>query len=84
MKQLLFIDRRGARKQISPMQTQIDPNLCPIGKVKCFGDFGPSYEVGSPLRETEDGDWMVLIKLVATGEETEYPLSKILDDPDAR
>ena len=66
------------------MHTLINPKLCPVGMVKTFGDFGPAYQVGKPIRETEEGDWMVQIKLVATGEDTEYFLSKILDDPAAR
>ena len=67
------------------MQTLIDPSLCPVGKIKSFGDFGPKYQVGNPLRQkSKEGDWAVEIILVESGEKTEYPLSKVLDDPDAR
>ena len=54
------------------------------GKIKSFGVFGPKYEVGEPLRKLADGDWMVRIKLVESGEETEYCYSHLLNDPEAR
>lgn len=54
------------------------------GKIKSFGVFGPKYEVGKPLRQLADGDWMVRIKLVESGEETEYCYSHLLNDPEAR
>jgi hypothetical protein len=56
----------------------------PIGKIKTFGKLGPKYEVGQPLRQLADGDWMVAILLVETGEEAQYPLTHINADPDAR
>jgi len=54
------------------------------GKVKSFGVFGPKYEVGNALRQLVDGDWMVSIKLVGTGEEAEYRYSHLVNDPEAR
>ena len=56
----------------------------PVGKIKSFGAFGPKYEVGAPLRALEDGDWMVEVKLVETGEKAEYRLTHVNDDPEAR
>jgi hypothetical protein len=56
----------------------------PVGKIKTFGDVGEKYEVGRALRQIDDGDWLVEIKLVATGEIVEYRLTHILDDPEAR
>jgi hypothetical protein len=55
----------------------------PTGKIKSFGPFGPKYEVGHPLRQLSDADWMIGIRLVESGETTEYRLSRILDDPEA-
>lgn len=55
----------------------------PLGKIKCFGPSGPKYEVGQPLRQLEDGDWVVEITLIETGEKTEYRLTRITDDPEA-
>ncbi len=55
----------------------------PIRAVKSFGPLGPKYEVGSPIRRLADGDWMVEIVLVETGEKTEYRLSRLNADPEA-
>jgi len=60
------------------------PPDVPFGKIKCFGSFGAKYEVGRPLRALDNGDWMVAIKLVETGEEVEYCFTHIQDDPEAR
>ena len=56
----------------------------PTGKIKSFGAFGPKYEVGLPLRQLDDGDWMVEVKMVETGESAEYRLTHVYDDPEAR
>ncbi|MCC8366955.1 DUF5397 domain-containing protein [Xenorhabdus sp. PB61.4] len=55
----------------------------PVGAIKSFGVFGPKYEVGQLIRQLEDGDWMVEIVLVETGEKTEYRLTHLNDDPKA-
>ena len=56
----------------------------PVGKIKSFGPFGPKYEVGQALRRCEDGEWMVEVKMVESGEAAEYRLTRLLDDPEAR
>ena len=56
----------------------------PVGKIKSFGAFGPKYEVGHALRPLDDGDWLVEVKMVETGETVEYRLTHLLDDPEAR
>lgn len=55
----------------------------PMGTIKSFGPFGPQYEVGGPLRQLDDGDWLVEVVLVASGQKEKYRLSKVLEDPDA-
>ena len=55
----------------------------PIGAIKSFGPVGPKYEVGNLLCQLDDGDWIVEITLIESGEKTEYRLSKINDDPEA-
>jgi hypothetical protein len=60
-----------------------DAPVVPIGKIKSFGMFGPKYEVREALRPLDNGDWMILIKMVETGEETEYRYTHLLDDPEA-
>ena len=62
----------------------VEPPIVAVGKIKSFGAFGPKYEVGEPLRILDDGDWMVQIKLIETGEVTEYRYSHMIDDPEAR
>ncbi len=64
------------------MQSVLAPPI-PIGKIKSFGLFGPKYEVGQPLRQLADGDWMVEVVLVETGEKAEYRLTRLQDDPEA-
>ncbi len=56
----------------------------PVGKFKTFGPFGEEYQVGQPIRQMEDGDWLVEIKMIKTGEAAEYRLAHINDDPEAR
>lgn len=55
----------------------------PVGTIKSFGAFGQKYEVGQPLRPLDDGDWLIEVVLVETGEKTEYRLSHLKDDPKA-
>jgi hypothetical protein len=56
----------------------------PMKAIKSLGTLGPKYEVGRPLRQLADGDWMIEILLVETGEKTEYRLSRLNNDPEAR
>ncbi len=65
------------------MQFHLPSPLHP-GEIKTFGLFGPKYAVGTPLRQLEDGDWLIEITMVETGEKTEYRLAHLLDDPEAR
>lgn len=65
------------------MQAIIAPPTVPVGRIKTFGSFGPKYEVGNPVRQLEDGDWMVEITMVETGEKAEYRLTHLADDPEA-
>lgn len=58
------------------------PPSIPIGKIKSFGPFGPKYEVGRPLRQLDDADWLVEVKMVESGETAQYRLTRILDDPE--
>lgn len=66
------------------MQAVMTAPTVPTGKIKSFGAFGPKYEVGQPLRQLDDGDWMVEVVLVETGEKAEYRLTHVNDDPEAR
>lgn len=55
----------------------------PLGIIKSFGPVGSKYEVIGPSRPLQDGDWLVKIKLVETGEETEYRYTRLMSDPEA-
>lgn len=55
----------------------------PTGTIKTFGLLGIPYEVGESAQELPDGDILVNIILVQTGEKELYKLSKLLQDPDA-
>lgn len=59
------------------------PPFVPEGKIKSFGPVGPKYQVGRLLHRLNDGDWMVEISLVETGEKAEYRLTRLRADPEA-
>ena len=65
------------------MQAVTTPPPVPVGEIKSFGPFGPKYEVGPALHQLDDGDWMVEITLVESGEKAEYRLTHLNDDPEA-
>jgi len=66
------------------MQAALVLPKVPQGAIKNIGDFGPKYQVGPLLRQANNGDWLVEITLVDSGEKTEYYLSHLNNDPDAR
>lgn len=65
------------------MQSKPTSPPIPTGKIKILGPDGPAYEVGQTVRPLEDGDWMVEITLVESGEKTEHRLAQVLSDPEA-
>jgi hypothetical protein len=65
------------------MQAAIAAPIVPVGKIKSFGPVGPKYEVGKLLCQLADGDWMVAITMLETGEQAEYRLTHLNDDPEA-
>lgn len=54
-----------------------------LGSFKTLGAFGPAYQVVEPVRQLADGDWLVRIRLLETGEEVEYRYLHLLSDPKA-
>jgi hypothetical protein len=52
-----------------------------VGSYRRFGELGPVYRVVAPLRRLPDGDLMLRVLLVESGEEAEYRLSHAADDP---
>lgn len=60
-----------------------EPPTVPIGRIKRFGPVGPQYEICRVLRPVDGGYWLLAIKLVDSGEITEYRYSHMVDDPEA-
>ena len=54
-----------------------------IGSFRRFGEAGPVYEVTGIGSVTERGDQMMRIHVFDSGEDAEYKLSDLLDDPAA-
>jgi hypothetical protein len=54
----------------------------PVGVIKQFGPYGPEYEVLGHA-EPEEGEQMLKIVLVRTGEETTYGFDAMMEDPEA-
>jgi hypothetical protein len=65
------------------MQVAIAPPPIPVGKIKSFGPFGPKYEVGQALCQLDDGDWLIEVTMIETGEKAEYRWTHLSDDPEA-
>ncbi len=65
------------------MQTAAAVPWVPTGQIRSFGSAGPIYEVGQAVRQLDDGDWMVEITMVESGELAEYRLTRLSDDPSA-
>jgi hypothetical protein len=55
-----------------------------VGTWRRFGAVGPVYEITNAGREMPDGDRMMRIRVVESGEEVDYRLTDILDDPRER
>jgi len=52
-----------------------------IGTWLRFGPLGPVYQIVGHGHELKNGDWAMRIRVLESGEEVDYPLSRILKDP---
>ena len=52
-----------------------------IGTWRRFGPVGPVYEIISAGAELPDGDRMMRVRVIESGEEVDYRFTDILDDP---
>jgi Family of unknown function (DUF5397) len=52
-----------------------------VGTWRRFGMAGPVYEIISAGEELPGGDRRMRVRVVETGEELDYRLAEILDDP---
>ena len=75
----------------SVRMTQIHPDAAVlpqpanlIGTWRRFGVAGPVYEIIASGEELPDGDRMMRVRVVESGEEVDYRFTHILDDPRER
>ena len=54
-----------------------------VGTFRRFGPVGPVYEVAGVIQDLGDGDTLMKVTLVESGEEAEYRYSNIVDNPKA-
>ena len=52
-----------------------------VGTVRRFGLVGPPYEVIGPAPVSTGGEPRMRIRLIESGEETDYALTQLLADP---
>lgn len=62
---------------------QIEPRTL-IGTWRRFGISGPVYEIIAEGKKLPAGDETLRIRVLETGEELEYKIADILDDPRER
>ena len=55
-----------------------------VGTWRRFGAVGPVYEIIGAGDELPGGDRLMRVRVVETGEELDYRLAEILDDPRER
>ena len=52
-----------------------------VGSIRTFGEYGPMYEVTAVAPPSEQGEPMVSILVVESGETLDYSLEAVLADP---
>lgn len=52
-----------------------------IGTWRRFGAVGPVYEILGKKKKLPGGDTLMQVRVIETGEEVEYKLTDILEDP---
>ncbi|MFO7639720.1 MAG: DUF5397 family protein [Candidatus Competibacteraceae bacterium] len=62
---------------------QIEPQTL-VGTWRRFGISGPVYEILARGEKLPTGDETLRVRVVETGEELDYRLSDVLDDPKER
>ncbi|MDS4023000.1 MAG: DUF5397 family protein [Candidatus Competibacter sp.] len=62
---------------------QIEPHNL-IGTWRRFGISGPVYEILAEGEKLPTGDETLRVRVIETGEELDYKLTDILDDPKER
>jgi hypothetical protein len=52
-----------------------------VGSFRRFGPVGPVYRIIASGAEKDDGDVVMRVRVVESGEELDYPFSSIIQDP---
>ena len=52
-----------------------------VGTWRRFGPVGPVYEIIAAGKQMPDGDHLMRIRVLESGEEAEYRFTAIMDDP---
>ena len=52
-----------------------------IGTWRRFGDIGPVYQILAFDRCLGNGEWLMRVRVLESGEEVDYKLSDLDDDP---
>jgi hypothetical protein len=66
------------------MTTKPSRPVVAVGQYKTFGEEGPVYQVLGPGHSSTEGEWLVPIRVIETGEELDYRYSRLARDPEAR
>ncbi len=61
----------------------LEPQIL-VGTWRRFGRTGPVYEILAQSGSSADGDRMMRVRVIESGEELDYPLDEVLDDPRER
>lgn len=66
------------------MNMPAPPSIDELGRYHRLGETGPAYEVLQPSRPlAAEGDWLMKIVIIESGEVVEYRASDIRHDPHA-
>jgi len=55
-----------------------------VGTWRRFGAVGPVYEILNAGRIVSDGQRLMRVRVIESGEELDYPFAEVLDDPKER
>jgi hypothetical protein len=62
--------------------TTLPAPVVSVGKIKTFGLDGPKYEITAVAHLAANGEWLVPIRVIVSGEELDYRHSRFVLDPE--
>ena len=75
------LDTRQQENAMSNLQLTPPSTSDLGGRFHRFGADGPAYEVLKAEAAASEGDWLMRIRILTTGEEVDYLASRIKADP---